>query len=228
MRQTEATSDVRSIARLTLAGSVYTSLRRAIVNGEFADGMELNQVTLAERFGVSRSPVREALQRLMAENLVIGDSYHKVVVATLGGRELREMMSIREQLEVFAVREVLASGRPIDLKQARKLNADFGVDANDGHRIEIDIELHSMFMAETPVTRTIVEDIRTRIQKYVGGAQGGAGRRADAQREHAAILRAIEARDAELTTTLLRHHIDQTRALLTDRVGAAGNPRPDQ
>src|SRR4051794_22192488 len=61
--------------RRTASDEVADTLRGAIINGQFDDGQELNQVELARHFGVSRVPVREALRRLQAEGLVTAEAH---------------------------------------------------------------------------------------------------------------------------------------------------------
>jgi DNA-binding GntR family transcriptional regulator len=201
------------IERYTLADAVHTRLRDEILNGELVDGQELNQVQIAQRFEVSRVPVREALQRLMAEGLVNGDPYRRVVVATVGASELGEMLAIREELEVFGLTRLLAGQSDVELQQARKLNKAFKT-ANDERRIDLDQQIHASFLGATPVAAKLVADIRQRSQKYLGHVRGGHARRTAAYEEHERILVAAEAGDAATALELLRFHIAATRRLL--------------
>jgi DNA-binding GntR family transcriptional regulator len=204
-----------TLSRQTLAEGVYNELRNAITSGELADGIELNQVALAEQFGTSRIPVREALQRLMAEDLVIGDSYRRIVVATMGAGELAELLTIREELEVLGLKQLLSNGTPFDVTEARRLNKAFGAERSGERRISWDCSLHALMLVDSPVALRMVNDIRTKTQKYVGRVQGGTARRADAHREHEEIIVAIESADRRGAVRLLRAHISCTRLLLT-------------
>jgi DNA-binding GntR family transcriptional regulator len=212
------------IERQTLANAVHARLRNEILNGELLDGQELNQVGLARRFDVSRVPVREALQRLMAEGFVKGDPYRRVTVATIGAQELDEMLRLREELEVFALRSLLASSTTIDFKHARDLNRMFKNAADDERRIELDQEIHAVFMGATPVTARLVADLRNRSQRYLGHVRGGRPRRLEAAREHERILAAVEAADEAASLELLRTHINVTRAIVTDSDAPVAQP----
>jgi DNA-binding GntR family transcriptional regulator len=203
------------VERQTLAEAVYERLRGEIVTGTLQDGEELNSVALADRFGVSRVPVREALQRLMAESLVSGDPYRRVVVATVGRQEVAELLAIREELEVFGLHRRLANASAPALTHARSLNEVFRTVEDGEHRIELDRQIHAAFMVGSPAAAKIVDDIRTRTQRYVGAVRGGASRREAAHHEHEQLLEALEAGDAAKAESLLREHIGSTRRLLT-------------
>lgn len=202
------------LEKQTLADAVYDRLRSQIVTGALEDGAELNSVALADHFGVSRVPVREALQRLMAESLVSGDSYRRVVVATLGQRELAELLAIRQELEVFGIRRQLVDRDPVPIARARKLNQAFKGSEGEG-RIAIDREIHAALMGNSPAAAKIVDDIRTRTQRYVGAVRGGPSRRVKAHQEHELMLDAVEAGDVDEAVRLLCEHIGATRRLLT-------------
>jgi DNA-binding GntR family transcriptional regulator len=212
------------IERHTLADAVHLRLRAEILTGDLLDGQELNQVELAHRFDVSRVPVREALQRLMAEGLVRGDPYRRVVVATVGTAELDEMLAIREELEVFGLRNLLARPEAADLQHARDLNRVFRTAADDERRIALDQQIHATFMVVTPMAAKLVADIRNRSQKYLGHVRGGRARRVTAYEEHEQILAAVEAGDEPAALERLRLHIGATRRLLTHGAGAAAPP----
>ena len=98
-------ADFKHLVRETLADNVYAELRAAILNGAIEDGAELNQVWLARDFNVSRVPIREALRRLQAEGLVTATPYQHYIVRGIRPEALSEMIDIRAELEVFAIRQ---------------------------------------------------------------------------------------------------------------------------
>jgi len=81
--------------RRTAADHVADAIRAAILTGTFASGATLNQVELAEHFGVSRVPVREALRRLEAEGLVRADAHRLVTVIGLSTERVAEIFDLR-------------------------------------------------------------------------------------------------------------------------------------
>ncbi len=94
---------------LPLRDIVFQRIRRAILRGELAPGQRLMEMKLADRMGVSRTPVREAIQMLEKDGLVVTVPHRGAVVADIRDKDLREVLEVREALEVLAVR--LASQR---------------------------------------------------------------------------------------------------------------------
>src|SRR5580693_111607 len=107
---TQPDGDLHSIKRQTLADNVYVQLKNSIMRGRLRDGTELKQGELAAQLGVSRVPVREALRRLQAEHLVVAEPFQCFVVTSLTPDQVRELLELREELEVFALKKTLDSG----------------------------------------------------------------------------------------------------------------------
>src|SRR5580700_8480849 len=106
----QADGDLHSIKRQTLADNVYVQLKNSMMRGRLRDGTELKQGELATKLGVSRVPVREALRRLQAEHLVVAEPFQCFVVTSLSADQVNELLELREELEVFALRKTLDSG----------------------------------------------------------------------------------------------------------------------
>ena len=87
---------------LPLRDVVFNTLRRAIITGEFAPGERLMEISLANRLGVSRTPVREAIRKLDLEGLVIMIPRKGAQVAKITEKSLRDVIEIRCVLEEFA------------------------------------------------------------------------------------------------------------------------------
>ena len=94
---------------LPLRDVVFNTLRQAIITGEFAPGERLMEISLANRLGVSRTPVREAIRKLELEGLVIMIPRKGAQVARITEKNLRDVIEIRTVLEEFAA--VLACER---------------------------------------------------------------------------------------------------------------------
>src|SRR6476661_212747 len=98
----------KKLERSTAAAQVLDALRERILSGAISGGEQLRQERLAEELGVSRVPVREALNQLEAEGLVRLVSHKGAVVTRLSLDELREAYEIRAQLETWLLRLSLA------------------------------------------------------------------------------------------------------------------------
>ena len=108
-------------ARTSLAEQITTELRRRILNGQLAEGAVLRQERLASELGVSRIPLREAIQHLEAEGLVVSELHKGTVVSTLSRDELEELFGIRMQLETWLFEAAIPRMTPADLDHAEAL-----------------------------------------------------------------------------------------------------------
>lgn len=146
--------------RLTLREQVLEELRRAITSGELLPGSDLGEVELAERYGVSRGTVREALRFLQQSRLVSGDARGKLRVHRATPREIAEIFSVRGALEGLAVQTIIA--RPDRAECAERLRAalppetlrdDFGTHMN------LDLAFHER-LSEQAGNATLLDNWR--------------------------------------------------------------------
>ena len=109
---------------------VIAEMRRRIISGELAAGVNLSEIALAESFGVSRTPVREALKRLQSEGLVTIRPRVGTFVTTPSRREITELFEMKELLEGAAARLLAQRGRvpEVDRLEQNLVEADMAVD----------------------------------------------------------------------------------------------------
>jgi DNA-binding GntR family transcriptional regulator len=93
---------IKPIQQTTLADAVCEQIRRAIVTGVLTPGQRLSETILSAHLGVSRSPVREALQRLQLEGLVVGQTNRSCTVWNPSVADVKEIFSLREMIETLA------------------------------------------------------------------------------------------------------------------------------
>ena len=201
------------VQRASVRGQILDALRTALVAGELLPGEVYSGPALAERFGVSATPVREAMQQLALEGAVevVPNRGFRVVVR--GARELAELAEIRALLEV-----------PVMLRLARTVPAERWAElrpladatvraASSGCRAtyaEADRTFHRavLALAGNEQLVRIAEDLHRRAQwPLVGGpvSRGRADLLADAA-EHTALLDALAAQDLTVVQTLVREH----------------------
>jgi DNA-binding GntR family transcriptional regulator len=121
-------------------------VREAIVDGRFPPGASINQAELAKQLGISRAPLREALQMLQQEGLVENQPFRGTVVTPLTAESLRELQSLRRLLETFAAEQVLERATDADLAILEGIVAEMAgsVTAGDLDAVnDADIRLHS-------------------------------------------------------------------------------------
>lgn len=122
---------------------VYEAIRDAIVDGRYAPDDQLVQEQLAEELGVSRTPVRDALNRLAHEGLVTGVLGRGYLVNDLTDQDINEVFQVRERLEVLALE--LACGRLNRLQEARVRTLIEEMDAADPADVSLQYELNRRF-----------------------------------------------------------------------------------
>jgi len=200
------------VERHTLADSVYAQLRTAIVRGQLRDGAKLKQVELAEQLGVSRVPVREALRRLQAEHLVAAEPFQCFVVTTLTRPQVMELIDLREELEVIALKQSLKSpDLERRIREAKAAAKALSLSQDDQSWLASDRDFHRALNGGTTAVTAIIEDIRERVHRYLYSAPAVARRRSGVLKEHAALLAAFQAGDEQAVEDAIRRHVRGTR-----------------
>jgi DNA-binding GntR family transcriptional regulator len=221
-------ADLQFVTRQTLADSVYVQLKTAISKGRLRDGTELKQVELAEQLGVSRVPVREALRRLQAEHLVAAQPFQRFVVTSLTRDQVMELLDLREELEVFALkRTVLSESREQRVRDAKVAAKALSADQDEESWLDADREFHRVLNGATTAVAAIIEDIRERVHRYLYSAGGDPSRRQEVMEEHAAVVAALAAGDAQALEDAIRRHVRNTRRFLEHSFVAAGPSEVD-
>ena len=100
---------------------VLNSLRSAIVNGELKPGDPIIETELAAQLGVSRAPLREAINILNVEGLLETVPYHGTTVKPLSRTDIEDLYSVRSMMEVFAIRRIIESGNAQDAADALRV-----------------------------------------------------------------------------------------------------------
>jgi len=215
--------DLHSVKRQTLADNVYIQLKAAIMRGRLRDGTELKQGELAAQLGVSRVPVREALRRLQAEHLVVAEPFQCFVVTSLSSDQVMELLELREELEVFALKKTLASDVMIERIQAANTAAEsLTLSSEDESWLAADREFHRELNGPTTAVAAIVEDVRERVHRYFLSAPALLQRRREVLKEHATLMAALEAGDGDALERAIRYHVRATRQHLQKSMVAAG------
>lgn len=212
---------------------IADALRAAINNGQLEDGAVLNQVELAEHFGVSRVPVREALRRLEAEGLVDASAHRRAVVSGLSPDRVAEIYELRGLIEGHLGEKAVPNVDRGRLATLSALNREMRDERDHQRWLELNREFHETLYepAGRPAALELLQSLRQRGERYVQMWTRGRGleRPVEAAREHAAIVRAVRRGDAEATREAIMSHIDSTRdaiMALAPRAGgsAAGEP----
>jgi DNA-binding GntR family transcriptional regulator len=198
--------------RKTITDYLAAALRTAIYDGQFDDREALNQVELAEFFGVSRVPIREALRQLQAEGLVQSIAHHKTVVVGLTLDQIVEAIEMRAVLEGHLLRKAAPKLQKSDLDRLRKICRE--TDAIEDYGSDWVLknwEFHRALYgrAEAPAIIAMVERLQLNVERYARRS-GNPQRLRQAANEHWQIVRALERKDADTASALLERHIMNT------------------
>lgn len=195
-----------------LTERVYQALKAAIFSLDFLPGAPLIERDLAVRFGVSKSPVREALHRLVGEGLVTQTPYRGMTVRKIGADEADELYALHEVLEEMAVALATPRLTESDLRQAREILVSSLEPVEQGEEKQLarlNRDFHSFFVDRSgnrPLRETLINlHGRVRIINAIGWRRHPAFRVEYDQ--HWAVLEAAATGDAATASRLMREHI---------------------
>jgi DNA-binding GntR family transcriptional regulator len=185
---------------------VAALIRELVITGELPAGQQLRQRDLAQRFGVSQTPVREAMRRLESEGLVIGDTHRGFTVVMPDDGPVEENFQIRAALESLgaslAARKIDAAG----LTALQQLNERMRAVAEDDPRYaELNREFHFTLYqySRSPLLMSLMRLLWASLH---GGPQV-LRTHAESARQHDALLDALRAGDADAAGALTYQHI---------------------
>ena len=187
----------------------YVLLLEAIDSGLYKPGDRLVENELAERFGVSRTPIREALQRLETQSMLTRDG-RSLIVASLDHNQMAELYVVRAELEGLAaalaarhatVEEMRVLRRMIDQDRERLDDPAALSRANRRFHKQIHLASHNMFLVQQ------LDLVHRSMALLATTSLAVEGRGRDALAEHARIVDALEARDEVAARAALQAHI---------------------
>ncbi|MFT4066669.1 GntR family transcriptional regulator [Paraburkholderia sp.] len=197
-----------TIAHKTLNERAYDEIRQGLVTGDFKPGQVLVIRTLASLYGISITPVRDALQRLVAEQLLTMQSNRSIVVPFLSDESLIELVRIRSELEGFAAELATPNIRLADLAKLEDLvvKGRDAIQARDGRKyVAINRQFHFAIYerAGSPMLLKMIVDMWTRIGPFLNRLFDDPSYVEIANDEHETIVAAIGRGDA----AAVRRHI---------------------
>lgn len=208
----------------TLSQQVYTHLRAGILDNSYSPGSSLPEEALAAQLNVSRVPVREALRRLSAEGLVIIKPRQGATVAELTSKQFLDAYQVREALEVLAVRLAVPNltledlGHLDALQDAMQTASDAG-DADTFFAANAEFHGFLVEKADNSDLTSIYKSLIDRMRRYRNPSLDLRGGMTTSIDEHAAILAAIHAGNADKAATLIAQHIHVPQGILEDTLG---------
>jgi DNA-binding GntR family transcriptional regulator len=222
----------KSFARPTLVRhEVYDHLKLEILTGKLGSGSRLAEIALAKRLGVSRTPVREAVQRLAQDGLVEIEANKGAKVRAVNALEVEHVYAVREILDGLAAREAASHATNDDIRAMKNaLEKLETCPANDFNaQIHADLEFHNA-IAQASQNPTLVVVLRGLAESIIRVKLLTAKYMQDAitRSSHYQILAAIENRNAELSEQTARAHVRDFGLLTVENLKAALKTKRDQ
>ena len=201
------------ITRPTLAQNLTQQLRDQIMNGDLAPGQRLQEADLSRKFGVSRTPLREALKSLASEGLISISPNKGATVTKLTEAEIAETFPVMGALEALAGELACAHASPGEIRLLRELHEEILAHYHDG-KLQRYFATNQRFhenLVTAAHNATLAEHyhqlagrvLRARYRANLTDAQW-----AQSVAEHDQIIVALEARDSAALASILRAHID--------------------
>ena len=204
--------------RLTTPEWIYRELRQRIVAGDLDGGTPLRQQHLAQQFGVSSIPVREALRMLEADGLVAIARNRGAVVCSVSLADALEIIDLRLALEPLAIAQAVPHMNRAYLRETRSILREYDQIEVPGESVALNRRFHRALYERCGSPRllkmidSLFDDVLRLAHLEITARVG----RHKARREHARILRACESGDAGKAAQLLRDHIARSRGSLVE------------
>ncbi|MEI7761040.1 MAG: GntR family transcriptional regulator [Thermoleophilia bacterium] len=212
-----------------LEGRVYDRLREEILSGAIGRGEQLVEARLAAEFGISKTPVREALIRLQRDGLVEIEPYRGARVVRPSARDVREILELRRLLECHIARD-LAARRPADVISAMALSiaeSREALERGDAEELAESLTRFSDVLAaacENNRLEKVLDELRSVLLLIGNTTLGVADRESRSIEQHERILAAVRSGDEDDAERATVEHI---RSIELDFTAEAERPNAD-
>ena len=198
---------------LPLRDVVFNTLRQAILKGELAPGERLMEIQLAEKLGVSRTPIREAIRKLELEGLVLMIPRKGAEVAKISEKSLKDVLEVRRSLEELAIELACQRMTDTDLQELERKQKKFCEAISRGSAMDIaesDESYHDVIYNCTRNTRLvqILNNLREQMYRYRFEYIKDESTHEQLIAEHRILLDCIQNKDKETEAKNAKLHID--------------------
>lgn len=218
-----------------LAKMALNALRHSILTSELVPGVLYNEKSLAERLGISRTPVREALLELSTKRLIRLFPQKGVMINTFSDKDIEEVFEIRIALEALSIKKACGSNR-LNSALLKQLIDDQKAAIRMNHTsdfMEADRRFHMAFiyMNDNGYLSETMQDIRDIMHLMGLRALGTQGRMPQVIREHEAVLEAVTFNDGKKAVERMVRHLENSKEAVKQNIippkeepnGEAGN-----
>lgn len=214
--------------KLTAADRVRLAIADDIVRGVIGPGVSLDEASIAERFSVSRTPVREAIRQLEAIGFVEARPHRGAVVPLFTPEKLNEIFLVMAELEALCARlaaETATEEEKHALRQAHASCRDAAHDGDISLYYDLNIKFHETIYAlsHNSFLAEVTIGARNRVAPFRRAQFQSMGRLIRSVEEHEAVVAAILAGDADKAAAAMRDHLGYVRTSVDKIAPALGN-----
>lgn len=213
---------------LPLRDVVFNTLRRAILKGELKPGERLMEIALAEKLGVSRTPIREAMRKLELEGLVVMVPRKGAQVANITEKDLNDVLEVRIALENMAIEKACARMTDEEMEEIEEAAKGFQEQIKTGSLEELaqaDEDFHEKIYKASGNRRLmqVLNILREQIYRYRIEYLKGEDTRNQLVEEHRQMTRAIRDRDVARAQELSFRHLENQRKAIINSISSYGH-----
>ena len=210
---------------LPLRDVVFNTLRQAILRGELKPGERLMEIALAEKLGVSRTPIREAMRKLELEGLVVMIPRRGAQVANITEKDLNDVLEVRIALENVAIEKACTRMSEEDMGRLWLAAKEFERTMAEGNLVrlaEADVEFHEIIYRASDNKRLnqVLNNLREQIYRYRVEYLKEEETRNVLVKEHEELTKAIRERDVKKAQEISFRHIENQRRAIIQSIEA--------
>lgn len=206
----------------TLAYKVYTDIRRKILSSQLIPGSWLKEDVWAKKLNVSRIAVREALNRLLGENLVVAGSKGGYYVKAMTLEDIHQIRELREVLELGAVQLAVKKIATVGIAVLQSICDDFTKMVDQQYysgALEADMRFHEKlveFSGNLKLVQAYQSSHIPLFHQKLGTTKAYMEDYAQTDKEHRQIVKALKQKDTALAQKILKQHFQRGEAAITD------------
>ena len=213
---------------LPLRDLVFNTLRQAILKGELEPGERLMEIQLAEKLGVSRTPIREAIRKLELEGLVLMIPRKGAEVAKISEKSLRDVLEVRRSLEELAIELACQRMSEEDMDELERVQGNFRNAIARGEAMtiaETDEQYHDVIYQGTGNDKLVqmLNNLREQMYRYRVEYLKNPDVHEQLTQEHEEIVYHIKRREKVEATAVTCQHIDNQVSAVTDKIRTKNN-----
>lgn len=210
---------------LPLRDVVFNTLRQAILKGELKPGERLMEIALAEKLGVSRTPIREAMRKLELEGLVVMIPRRGAQVANITEKDLNDVLEVRIALENVAIEKACTRMSEEDMGRLWLAAKEFEHTMAEGNLVrlaEADVAFHEIIYRASDNKRLnqVLNNLREQIYRYRVEYLKEEETRNVLVKEHEELTKAIRERDVKKAQEISFCHIENQRRAIIQSIEA--------